>query len=60
MTLVMKDRCERYGQELSMRGEAYICTFCAPCAKDMRCTCPNCKGELVPRPRRPEPPSVSR
>jgi hypothetical protein len=32
----------------------YECTFCAPCAKDeLQGVCPNCGGNLVPRPIRP-------
>ncbi|PYI99392.1 MAG: DUF1272 domain-containing protein [Verrucomicrobia bacterium] len=30
----------------------YECTFCASCAEQMNCVCPNCEGELVQRPRR--------
>jgi acetyltransferase len=32
---------------------SFECTFCAPCAERLlRGRCPNCSGELVPRPRR--------
>ena len=32
----------------------YECTFCAPCAEDvLKGVCPNCGGNLVPRPVRP-------
>lgn len=32
----------------------FECTFCRDCAHDMLAgRCPNCGGELVPRPRRP-------
>jgi acetyltransferase len=32
---------------------SFECTFCAPCAERLlRGRCPNCGGELVPRPRR--------
>ena len=31
---------------------SYECTFCANCAEAMAAVCPNCGGELVPRPRR--------
>jgi len=39
-------------------GEARICsfecTFCTTCAENvLHGVCPNCGGELVPRPRRP-------
>jgi uncharacterized protein len=34
---------------------SFECTFCASCAEGVLAgTCPNCGGELVPRPRRPE------
>jgi hypothetical protein len=33
---------------------SYECTFCAPCAEDVLLgVCPNCGGNLVPRPIRP-------
>ena len=33
---------------------SFECTFCAPCAQTvLKGLCPNCGGELVPRPRRP-------
>ena len=31
---------------------SYECTFCPACSGTMASTCPNCGGELVPRPRR--------
>jgi hypothetical protein len=46
---------------------SFECTFCAACAQGvLRGRCPNCGGELVPRPRRPaselesNPPSSAR
>ncbi len=33
---------------------SFECTFCAECADRMGGVCPNCGGELVARPRRPE------
>ncbi|MBX3192119.1 MAG: DUF1272 domain-containing protein [Labilithrix sp.] len=46
---------------------SFECTFCAACADStLKATCPNCGGELVPRPRRPtsklanNPPSTRR
>jgi hypothetical protein len=52
----MKETCERCGTALAAGGSAYICsyecTFCPECAKAMGAICPNCRGELVPRPRR--------
>jgi hypothetical protein len=33
---------------------SFECTFCATCAEGiLKGTCPNCGGELQPRPRRP-------
>ncbi len=33
---------------------SFECTFCATCANErLALKCPNCGGELVPRPRRP-------
>lgn len=33
---------------------SFECTFCRDCAKQrLHGTCPNCGGELLPRPRRP-------
>jgi len=33
---------------------SFECTFCVECAEaKLRGRCPNCGGELVPRPRRP-------
>jgi len=56
MSLEMRDRCERCDTALSPDGEAYICshecTFCRSCADGLESVCPNCGGELVPRPRR--------
>lgn len=33
---------------------SFECTFCATCADRMGGVCPNCGGELVARPRRPD------
>ncbi len=33
---------------------SFECTFCAACADSLQGRCPNCLGELVARPRRPE------
>jgi hypothetical protein len=57
MALEMKDRCERCDSPLKPDGSdaricTHECTFCAPCSESMDATCPNCGGELVPRPRR--------
>lgn len=56
MALEMREKCERCGRELGPGDDAvicsYECTFCADCGGGMSATCPNCGGELVPRPRR--------
>ena len=56
MALEMRSECERCGAALAAAGDAricsYECTFCIACADAMDDTCPNCGGELVPRPRR--------
>ncbi len=56
MALEMREACESCGRTLAHDGEAricsYECTFCPPCADAMDGICPNCGGELVPRPRR--------
>jgi uncharacterized protein len=52
----MRTACERCGADLTPDGEAAICsfecTFCNGCASALEHVCPNCGGELVPRPRR--------
>ena len=54
--LEMRAHFERCDTPLPPEGEAFICsyecTFCAACTAAMDHTCPNCGGELVPRPRR--------
>jgi hypothetical protein len=61
MALELKGICEKCGQTLTTSGLAYICsyecTYCASCTEQMNFVCPNCKGELVQRPRRKEPAS---
>ena len=56
MALEMRDRCERCGAGLLQDSDAVICsfecTFCPECSAAMDDVCPNCGGELVPRPRR--------
>ena len=56
MALELRTECERCGAALAPDGEAFICsyecTFCPPCTAGLERTCPNCCGELVPRPRR--------
>src|ERR1700676_1867044 len=54
--LMMKGSCERCAEPIAPDGYAFICsyecTFCASCAQSMERRCPNCGGELAPRPRR--------
>jgi hypothetical protein len=56
MPLEMRSACERCDAPLTPDGPAticsYECTFCAACADALERTCPNCGGELVPRPKR--------
>jgi hypothetical protein len=56
MALEMRGVCERCGAALEPNGPAticsYECTFCVECAEATEHICPNCAGELVPRPRR--------
>ncbi|MFB7027623.1 MULTISPECIES: DUF1272 domain-containing protein [unclassified Streptomyces] len=57
MALEMRNRCERCETVvLAADGPAricsYECSFCVGCADAMGSICPNCGGELVPRPRR--------
>jgi uncharacterized protein len=54
--LEMRAACERCHTALPLDGEAricsYECTFCPACTAEMSGRCPNCGGELLPRPRR--------
>ena len=55
----MKTECEGCARTLQDDGEAYTCsydcTFCADCARTrLGGLCPNCGGDLVKRPTRPE------
>jgi len=55
--LELRPSCERCDTDLPPDSElaricTYECTFCAPCAEAMG-SCPNCGGNLVPRPIRP-------
>ena len=57
MALQMKQQCERCEAPLAASSDeaficSYECTFCRACARALDHVCPNCGGELVPRPRR--------
>ncbi|MCI0613175.1 DUF1272 domain-containing protein [bacterium] len=61
----MKNACERCGKPLPFDALSYICsfecTFCPHCTASFEWQCPNCRGELVRRPKRipPSEPSVN-
>ncbi|WP_208885405.1 DUF1272 domain-containing protein [Streptomyces sp. PBH53] len=60
MALEMRARCERCETAALPPGGparvcSYECTFCEACAAVLGQVCPNCGGELVPRPRRAVP-----
>jgi hypothetical protein len=56
MALEMKSTCEKCDRELPPDADAcicsYECTFCPECAKALEFICPNCRGELIARPKR--------
>lgn len=56
MALEMKSACEQCGKSLALDKLAFICayecTFCAHCTAAFEWRCPNCRGELVRRPKR--------
>lgn len=56
MALEMSTSCLQCHVALVQDGDAFICsyecTFCRGCAESMGRVCPNCRGELVIRPRR--------
>lgn len=56
MALELRAECERCGRSLEPEADAricsYECTFCPDCSDTLGSVCPNCGGELVPRPRR--------
>ena len=56
MALEMRAACEKCGAALAPQAEAYVCsyecTWCPACASVMAHVCPNCRGELLRRPRR--------
>lgn len=57
--LLLKPGCECCDKDLPASATdaricSFECTFCTACAEGVLAgTCPNCGGELVPRPRRP-------
>ncbi|WP_223786713.1 DUF1272 domain-containing protein [Marinicella meishanensis] len=58
--LLMKPQCERCDKPLPKHSEqaficSYECTFCAECTTGpLQHRCPNCGGNLQPRPSRVE------
>jgi hypothetical protein len=57
VALEMREKCERCSVVLphdsaDARICSYECTFCSACSDSMNGRCPNCGGELVPRPGR--------
>ncbi len=57
MPLEMRDACEKCRAPLPKDSDralicSYECTFWAECGETMAGRCPNCGGELRPRPRR--------
>jgi hypothetical protein len=62
MALAMKPECERCHGKLPADSPmalicSFECTFCAACAAALKGRCPNCGGELLPRPRRKAEPA---
>ena len=57
--LALRPNCECCDRDLPPQSEdaficTYECTFCRDCtASVLKGVCPNCKGELLRRPRRP-------
>ena len=57
--LQLRPNCECCNVDLAPESEAaricsFECTFCAECAEQqLHGRCPNCGGELLPRPVRP-------
>ncbi len=54
--LELRPGCECCDKDLPPAAAgAFECTFCQDCTNDvLKGICPNCGGELVARPRRPE------
>lgn len=56
--LAMRPNCECCDADLPADAPgasicSFECTFCAACAAKLAHTCPNCGGQLLPRPSRP-------
>ena len=57
--LELRPGCECCNRDLPPESAAaricsFECTFCATCAENvLQGVCPNCRGELLARPRRP-------
>ena len=57
--LLLRPNCECCDSDLPPESPdalicSFECTFCRVCAETiLKGTCPNCRGELVARPRRP-------
>lgn len=57
--LELRPSCEQCDTDLPATEHgamicSFECTFCVACGTAMNATCPNCGGELVPRPTRSE------
>ena len=62
--LALKSACESCGTGLPPESPlaricAFECTFCASCTQRLHGRCPNCGGELLPRPRRRAAPDAA-
>ena len=57
--LELRPNCERCDKDLSPDEKGAVictfeCTFCVDCSENVfQAVCPNCGGELLPRPLRP-------
>ena len=45
--------CDLPADSADARISSFECTYCAQCSERLGQRCPNCGGELQPRPRRP-------
>jgi uncharacterized protein len=58
--LEMRPNCEHGNKDLPAQSDqavicSFECTFCAACSQELlQGICPNCHGNLVPRPSRAE------